>query len=144
MAQGSCLCGNVTFEVGGPLKASAHCHCAYCRKAAGAAFVTWVVVPESQLKFTAGEKDLRWYQSSVPSKRGFCGNCGSTMFFVSTLCPGEVHVTRANLSGDGLPAPKWNCFIEQEVEWIRDYETLIPLSGESDTLSHYKLIPPKQ
>ncbi len=143
MAQGKCLCGSVSFEANGPLTASAHCHCGYCRQSSGAAFVTWVVVPRTQFKWTGGETEVRWYQSSKPSKRGFCSKCGTTLFFESQLCPDEIHVTRANLSGEGLPFPKWNCFIEQKVVWADGLESLIPLSGDSKELSHYKAVPPK-
>jgi len=143
MARGSCLCGNVAFEIDCPLTASAHCHCSYCRRSNGAAFVTWVVVPDAQFRWVTGEKEVTWYRSSKLSKRGFCSKCGSTLFFRSELCPGEVHVTRANLTGDGLPAPKWNCFVEQKVEWVEGFEKLIPLSGDSKELSHYKAIPAK-
>ncbi len=35
MKTGSCLCGGVTFEMRGPLKAITACHCTQCRKQTG-------------------------------------------------------------------------------------------------------------
>lgn len=141
-ALGSCLCGALSFHASGPLESSAHCHCGYCRMSHGAAFVTWVVVPKAQFTWLTGETDVQWYQSSPQSKRGFCSRCGSTLFFESSLCPGEVHVTRANLVGGGLPLPKWNCFVEQRVEWAFNGDKLVDLRGDSDALAKYQAVPP--
>ena len=38
--RGSCLCGEVRFEIDGPLMRSSHCHCRQCQKAHGAPFRT--------------------------------------------------------------------------------------------------------
>ncbi len=38
--QGSCLCGQISFAVTGPLNDPLNCHCRMCRKAHGAAFRT--------------------------------------------------------------------------------------------------------
>jgi len=92
---GSCLCRAVTFEITPPTLFCCHCHCRYCRKAHGAGFVTWLGAAEKQFAYTAGADLVSWYASSQQSKRGFCSRCGSTMFYVSTLSPGEVHIARA-------------------------------------------------
>jgi hypothetical protein len=139
--KGSCLCGKVKFQVKSPGRASAHCHCEYCRLSSGAAFVTWVVIKDPDFELVAGEKDLRWYQSSKPSSRGFCSQCGSTLFFRSTLCPGEIHVTRANLIGEVEPAPQYNCFVDKAVHWVTiDSTGLRPLSSKDKEIAHYQSI----
>ncbi len=136
---GKCLCGAIQFEVTGPCPDSAHCHCSYCRRAHGAAFVTWVVVPEAYFKLTTGEENLRWYHSSKQSQRGFCERCGSTLFFRSTLCPGETHVTRAAIIGESayIPEPKYHCFVNEQVPWIEIRDSLVRLDENSSELSKY-------
>ena len=42
-------------------------------------------------------------QSSQQSRRGFCPTCGTTLFFASTLCPGEMHIARHGDSGPDRP-----------------------------------------
>lgn len=37
---GSCLCGEVTFEVDPPFHKMVHCHCSRCRKATGTGHAT--------------------------------------------------------------------------------------------------------
>lgn len=79
MFKASCLCGDVTFEVSGNLPDAISCHCQMCRKATGHHLVSTEVERE-QLKITRAE-NLLWYQSSTKARRGFCGSCGSTLFF---------------------------------------------------------------
>ena len=38
MVHGSCLCGQVRFELTGPAQFINHCHCSMCRKVHGAAY----------------------------------------------------------------------------------------------------------
>jgi hypothetical protein len=57
--RGSCLCGAVTYEISGSFKVMGNCHCSICRKANGAAFVTWGIVHRSQFRWTAGEEILK-------------------------------------------------------------------------------------
>src|SRR6185503_11754000 len=95
--RGQCLCGAVRFEIIPPTKWCAHCHCSMCRRAHGAGYVTWVGVPEGQLRIIAGEDRLVRYPSSAQASRRFCGACGSSLFFEGARWPGEVHVTLGNI-----------------------------------------------
>lgn len=49
MISGSCLCGEVTFEVSGELAPIQICHCTQYRKAQGRAFLTNTPVKEDDL-----------------------------------------------------------------------------------------------
>ena len=77
--RGSCLCGAVRFEVAADLPGPDACHCIQCRKHSGHVFVS-TDVPKSALT-VEGEEHLRWYQSSDKARRGFCGTCGSSLFW---------------------------------------------------------------
>ena len=55
------------------------CHCVACRKQTGP-FGASLDVPCSALKIE-GEVAVRWYRSSEKVRRGFCGTCGSTLFW---------------------------------------------------------------
>lgn len=79
MHTGSCLCGAVTFEVAGDLPGPDACHCTKCRKHSGHFFVS-TDVPRSAVTIR-GEENVTWYQSSAKARRGFCRNCGSSLFW---------------------------------------------------------------
>ena len=76
---GSCLCGAVRYEVRGPLRDVVLCHCGMCRKTHGhvgaysAASRDALAILES--------RGLRWYRSSSSARRGFCAECGGTLFW---------------------------------------------------------------
>ncbi|MDP3339540.1 GFA family protein [Frigidibacter sp.] len=77
--KGACLCGAVRFEVEGGLAPADACHCTMCRKLSGHYFAS-TDVPRDRLT-VQGEDAVRWYQSSEKVRRGFCGTCGSQLFF---------------------------------------------------------------
>jgi hypothetical protein len=76
--RGSCLCGAVTYELRGPLRPMIVCHCIQCRKMSGH-FTAATQSLASDVEIT-GEA-LKWYRSSDIAERGFCGTCGSTLFW---------------------------------------------------------------
>ena len=115
--QGTCLCHAVHFRIEAPTLWCAHCHCSMCRHAHGAAFVTWIGVPEEQFSFTAGKQAVRWYASSTEAERGFCRECGSTLFFRSERWPGEIHVVRAAVDGPIDRQPEGHVFYGSHVDW---------------------------
>jgi hypothetical protein len=94
MKTGACLCGAVSFEIDGPLADALACHCTQCRKMTGN-YWTSTHVADGDLKFI--KKDgLKWFSSSAQAKRGFCMECGSSLFWkqddssVTSLCVGSI------------------------------------------------------
>lgn len=86
MIRGSCLCGAVRLEIDEPLEhAPEACHCSQCRKQTGS-FLIAVNVRRTALRIR-GDHSVTWYRSSEQVQRGFCTNCGSTLFWMP-LMPG--------------------------------------------------------
>ena len=141
--EGQCLCGAVRFAVTPPTLFCAHCHCRWCRAAHGAAFVTWVGAAEDRFRLLPGSAEPRWFQSSQQSRRGFCGNCGTTLFFASTLCPGEIHVTRASLPEAIDREPQLHCFYDQHVHWARVGDALPRYETGAEGLAKYRVVKPR-
>ncbi|HET6604001.1 MAG TPA: GFA family protein [Xanthomonadaceae bacterium] len=118
-ATGSCLCGAVRFAAQLPSKWVAHCHCSMCRRAHGAAFVTWAGFPQQQCAIQDPDQVLHWYASSPGAERGFCGRCGSTLFFRSERWAGELHIVRANFDGELDRTPQAHVFWDAHVDWVQ-------------------------
>ena len=76
-ATGSCLCGAVQYRTTGPLRPVVACHCGQCRKSSGH-FVAATSVLRDQIQITG---TVTWYASSPTARRGFCGLCGSQLFW---------------------------------------------------------------
>lgn len=77
--RGSCLCGAVVFEVDPPLRDAVICHCSQCRKQSGHVWAA-SAVPLSRFRLLRSD-GLRWFKASNTASRGFCGHCGSTLFW---------------------------------------------------------------
>ena len=128
---GSCFCGRVRFEASMPSIFCAHCHCSMCRRIHGAGFVTWFSVPRTQLRITAGESDLVRFQSSDHGTRSFCGCCGSSLFFESTLDAERVDIALANMEGPIDREPQLHAYFDHCVEWVTVGDSLPRLGGET-------------
>jgi len=84
-ARGACLCGAVRYVVSGPLRAVIGCHCRQCRKTSGH-HVAATAAPRDAVRIgDAGA--LRWFESSPGVRRGFCGRCGSNLFWDRASAP---------------------------------------------------------
>jgi hypothetical protein len=77
-ATGGCLCGAVRYEVAGPLRDVVICHCARCRRTHGHVAAYASCAP-ADLRLVE-EEGLRWYESDG-RHQGFCGSCGSRLFW---------------------------------------------------------------
>lgn len=137
---GQCLCGAVRYRAQPPTLFCAHCHCWFCRVAHGAAFVTWVGVPEAAFEFTAGGDRVRWFASSRQSRRGFCTECGTTLFFQSTVSPGEMHIALGTVVGSIDRQPQAHVFFDQRVPWLAVVDELPKFDTDSPELAAYRQI----
>ena len=93
MGSGRCICGAVAFEVNGPLRDVVLCHCTECRRWAGHVWAASAAAMED-LTFTE-ERGLKWIDSpdsAHDARRGFCGECGSSLFW---QVPGSEQISIA-------------------------------------------------
>ncbi|WP_420549167.1 GFA family protein [Curvivirga sp.] len=77
--EGGCLCGAVRFEITGHLRDVTYCHCGQCRKTTGHYFAA-TACENDELEFVA-DGGLKWFRASDTASRGFCDQCGSTLFW---------------------------------------------------------------
>jgi len=138
--EGRCLCGAVRFAVAPPTLFFAHCHCRWCREAHGAAFVSWVGAAEDRFRYLPGSAQPTWYQSSVQSRRGFCPQCGATLFFASTVCPGEIHVARPAIPGPIDREPQCHVFYDQHAAWIEVGDALPRYVTDDPGLAKFRAV----
>lgn len=119
--QGSCLCGQVKYEV---LKIESgmglgHCHCSMCRKFHGAAFATFGVAKLENFRWTAGESALQVYKASNGTSRKFCGGCGSSLIFVANNDDGTtIEFTLGTLDTEIDERPDVHIFVDSKANWF--------------------------
>lgn len=76
--EGRCLCDAVTVRAVPERRHVEACHCTMCRAWGGAAFVGVQCGSEVEI---GGEEQVVRYRSSDWAERGFCGRCGSNLFY---------------------------------------------------------------
>jgi hypothetical protein len=99
MASGGCLCGAVRYRVDGPLRDVLICHCEECRRWHG--HVAACTAARREDLILLEERGLRWIdspRSDAGARRGFCAQCGSSLFWDG---PGRPTVSIAAGTLDG-------------------------------------------
>ncbi len=118
-ARGRCMCGQVRFVARFPSRFCCHCHCESCRRAHGAAFVTWVGFPTAQVAIVAGGDAVAAYASSPGTRRTLCRDCGTRLFFESERWPGETHVALACFDDPVDRPAEGHAFFAEHARWLR-------------------------
>ncbi|MFC1525598.1 GFA family protein [Candidatus Latescibacterota bacterium] len=116
MVTGSCLCGGVRFEVGGPISWMGNCHCPDCRKAYGSAFGTVAVCQKADFRYLAGEDLIGSYRQSERITRYFCRNCGSPIPIRQDWDP-LVGIPAGLLDDDPEVKPALHIFVSMKAPW---------------------------
>lgn len=114
---GSCLCGEVRFEIEGEFDRFYLCHCEYCRKDTGSAHAANLFSSTAALKWVSGKDKIR--QFNLPATRhGKCfrSTCGSALPMMQMN--GELLVVPAgSLSGELRIRPTAHLFVSSKACW---------------------------
>ena len=94
-AEARCACGTVRFEIDVPAFWVWHDHSRATRRAAGAAYMTWVGVWRRRLRLLEGEEAVaRWEDEAAGAVRGFCARCGTPLFQERRQSPKYIDIPR--------------------------------------------------
>lgn len=123
MITGSCLCGDVAFEIDGELRDMGHCHCSMCRKFHGSAYATFGIASPDQFRWTSGADKIVSYVSSPGGGRTFCPRCGSA---VPAAPPGGpfVLVPAGSVAEDPGARPRLHFFVGSKAPWYSIHDDL--------------------
>ena len=92
---GRCLCGAITFVVTGPLRDVLNCHCHRCRRFTGHHMAA-TDASAAEVAITDPEALLRWYEVARAAY-GFCGRCGSSLFWRGAATPDRISISAGTL-----------------------------------------------
>jgi len=110
---GGCQCGAIRFAVAaGPARATV-CHCRMCQRATGNAFAPLFEVSAGAVEWQG--TPAVWASSNV-AERGFCGDCGTPLFYRAT--GGNTVELMAGSLDRGFSCPAANHGVESRVGWL--------------------------
>lgn len=126
---GSCLCGEVTFEVEGNFESFFLCHCKYCQKDTGSAFAANLFSSTSKLRWLSGQSLVKTFH--LPRTRhvkSFCKDCGSAV--PSTQSEGQLIVVPAgSLDTPNEIRPNAHLFAESKAKWEENLDSIRVYKG---------------
>ena len=115
---GSCFCGEVSYEISGNMGVFQYCHCSRCQKVTGSAHASNVFVAPDDFKWLGGEDHVCRYDPPETKyfATSFCKQCGSSLPWLSKS--GKVVIVPAgSLDGDPGIRPSKNIFCGSRSSW---------------------------
>ncbi|KAI0124968.1 Mss4-like protein [Xylariales sp. AK1849] len=95
---GGCLCGSLKYRINFAsehdfTKASGTCQCTQDRKCTGSLwFQSHQIRPSSAFQFTSPTATLKHYSATSAAQRGFCGECGSFLYWKPTAGDDRISI----------------------------------------------------
>jgi len=117
MHHGSCLCGNVRYELGAELGDFGYCHCRSCRKASGSAHGANAPIDRADFRLLSGADTLREFESSPGKFRVFCARCGSPLYAYVSATPDVLRIRLGSLDSEFTKQPRAHTFVSQKAAW---------------------------
>ncbi|MGS0535694.1 GFA family protein [Pseudoalteromonas sp. SaAl2] len=119
---GSCLCGEVSFEINGEFESFYLCHCEYCQKDTGSVYASNLFSATAKLIWRSGENQVKTYQlPRTQHIKSFCSNCGSAVPNIqmnNTL----VVVPAGCLNQDITIKPTAHIYKSSEAAWAKNLD----------------------
>jgi len=119
VTQGSCLCGDVSYEISGEPLRMYYCHCSRCRQGRSAAHGSNVFYKAEGFRWTSGADAVQDF--ALPGAQyfgtAFCRRCGSEVPRVSVERNVAV-VPAGSLDGEPGIAPDAHIFVGSKAPWF--------------------------
>ncbi len=129
---GRCLCGAVTFDALGSADGACVCHCEMCRRQGGLFMSARF---SGGIEFQEGAA-LKWCRSSPIADRGFCAECGSTLFW--RIRGGASAAISAHAFGESVfEAICEHIFFDDKPDWY-DFADDPPRRTGADVIAEFK------
>lgn len=129
MEKGSCLCGEVKYEVEIYPDKIFNCHCQYCRKAHGAAYATMALANGNSLKIIDPNQKLTEHKNALGGFRAFCAACGSRLMNYGPDKTQYLSISLATIDSDVSFKPVAHCNTESKATWCTPYEGIASFTG---------------
>ena len=91
--EGGCLCGGIRYQTVGQPDRIVFCHCKFCQRATGTAYLVETMFPRTRFKLLQGTP-ATYATISAGSGRpiaiNFCSTCGTKIYLDLARVPGDV------------------------------------------------------
>lgn len=121
---GSCLCGQVKYEVQGSFENFYLCHCKHCQKDTGSAFAANIFSSTAKLNWLIGKDKVSTFTlNPTRHTKSFCNECGSAV--PSLQMEGKLIVVPVgSLDSELSILPDAHIFCSSKASWENKLETI--------------------
>ncbi|HYD16120.1 MAG TPA: GFA family protein [Hyphomicrobium sp.] len=129
---GSCLCGEIRFEIIGEFERFFLCHCGRCRKDTGSAHAANLFSSTAKLTWLSGQSKIKSFRvASTRHQKSFCGECGSAL--PNVQMNGALLVVPAGSLDSAVEAkPDAHIFVASSADWDRCLDDVQRIDGLPD------------
>lgn len=123
---GSCHCGNITFEAEIDPQAVTICHCTDCQTLSGSAFRTAVPAPRETFRLLSGQPKIyvKTAQSGNQRVQAFCAGCGSPIYSAAVKDPPAYMIRVGTIRQRAELAPKSQIWCRSALGWVNDVASI--------------------
>jgi len=121
---GSCLCGQIKFEIIGHFESFFLCHCQHCQKGTGSAHGANLFSTTAKVNWLQGREQVTRY--NLPGTRHtkcFCSHCGSGMP-VDNFNGQFIVVPAGSLDTPLDMKPNGHLFCSSQASWEKDFDSV--------------------
>lgn len=131
---GSCHCGNITYEAEIDPDKVLICHCTDCQTLSGSAFRTVALTREDAFKLLSGELTtyVKTGESGTKRSQTFCPVCGTPIYSSTIIGGPKVHCIRVGTARqrDQL-VPSWQLWGRSSQRWLSGLDSIPRMETQS-------------
>lgn len=131
-AKGKCLCGAVELQVEYAGNEVAACHCSMCRTWSGSPMLAIDCGDSVQI---SDESSVVCYPSSDWADRGFCGKCGTHLFYYLKSA-NQYHLPVGLLNNDDTLNLTYQLFIDEKPDYYEFKNETKNMTG-AEVFAHF-------
>jgi len=140
---GGCLCGEVRYRsIGAPLRTTV-CHCTFCQRLTGSAFLVEPVFEVDRVVIEQGHPAAFEHRSPSHGRRlavNFCARCGTHLSLSFERFPGYLGVCGGTFDDPHWFQPDRHIFTQSALRWVQFpphvacyHQHAIKLDGSAET-----------
>ena len=121
---GSCHCGNITYEADIDPAKVAICHCTDCQVLSGSAFTMFVPVPKEAFRLRGGPPATYVKTAESGSKRAqaFCPACGTRVYASAPVDPPVFNLRVGTIRQRAQLRPQAQMWCRSALDWVMDLD----------------------
>ncbi len=124
---GTCHCGEITFEAATEPESAAICHCTDCQTMSGTAFRTVVTASPGSLRLVSGQPKTYVKTAESGNRRAmvFCATCGTQLWSCNAGDdPGRTNIRAGTLRQRAELPPRRHIWARSAQPWLAGIASL--------------------